>query len=99
MDPIQQIGWSTRRRHVGAVGANLVRDAFVAADEVHSNAMSAIDGNVGLDEGSTAGASCAGEGGASPRTASSMRPLHTPDAEVEGEQTMPGRHFYRRMIL
>jgi hypothetical protein len=92
MDPIQQIGWSTRRRHVGAVGANLVRDAFVAADEVHSNAMSAMDGNAGV-EGSTAGASGAGEDGASSHAGSSVRPLDSMDAAMEGEQTMPGLYF------
>lgn len=45
LDPKDQIGWGNRRGQVAEVGANLVRDVFTAADQLHENAMSEMDGN------------------------------------------------------
>ena len=61
MDPIAQNGWEHRRGHVAEVGADLVRDVFVAADAMHDAAMSEMDGNTPMEEGSEAAGAGAGE--------------------------------------
>lgn len=50
LDPLEQIGFGNRRREVTPVGATLLRDVFAAADEIHENAMSGMDGNTLMDE-------------------------------------------------
>jgi hypothetical protein len=85
MDPIQQFGWGNRAQPTFEVGTNLVRDVFVAADEVHSNAMSVMDGNAEVNSARTPGGDGAGEGGTSPGTASSVHPGDSMEAAAEGE--------------
>jgi hypothetical protein len=85
MDPIQQFGWRNRAQETFGVGANLVRDVFVAADEVHSNAMSVMDGNVEVHLARTPDGDGAGEGGTSPGTESSVHPCGSMEAAGEGE--------------
>jgi hypothetical protein len=51
LDPIAQLGWRNRWAEVNAVGGDLVRDVFVAADEMHENAMSQMEGNTLMVEG------------------------------------------------
>ena len=50
LDPLEQIGFGNRRREVTPVGATLLRDVFAAADKIHENAMSGMDGNTLMDE-------------------------------------------------
>ena len=85
MDPIQQFGWRNRAPETFGVGANLVRDVFVAADEVHSNAMSVMDGNAEVNVARTSVGDGAGEGGTSPGTESSVHPSDSMEHAVEGE--------------
>ena len=64
MDPIAQLGWVHRRGHAAEVGKHLVRDVFVAADTMHDNAMSEMEGNTEMVEGSpTVGAGAGGDSG------------------------------------
>ena len=85
MDPIQQFGWRNPAHATFEVGANLVRDVFVAADEVHSNAMSVMDGNAEVHLARTPVVDGAGERGTSLGTESSVHPGDSWDAAVEGE--------------
>lgn len=85
MDPIQQFGWRNRAQTTIEVGANLVRDVFVAADEVHSNAMSVMDGNAGVRLARTSSGDGGGKRGSSPGTESSVHPCDSVDLAAEGE--------------
>lgn len=61
LDPSAQVGWGHRRGQVTEVGANLVRDLFAAADTMHDHAMSEMDGNTEMEEGSPTVGAGAGE--------------------------------------
>lgn len=50
LDPLEQIGFGNRRVGDTTAGGNLVRDILAAADAVHDNAMSEMDGNTVMDE-------------------------------------------------
>lgn len=50
LDPMAQIGWLNRGVRANGVVAELVRDVFVAADAMHEEAMSEMDGNAEDDE-------------------------------------------------
>lgn len=87
MDPIAQIGWANRHLQLSALGTNIVRDVFVAADGVHENAMSVMDGNILTEEesqGNGAGAA-GGESCTSPCTELSNPPSVSMGVEEEGE--------------
>lgn len=45
LDPMSRIGWGNRSVQVNGGAAEMVRDAFLAADVMHEEAMSAMDGN------------------------------------------------------
>lgn len=85
MDPIQQYGWANRAHETFEVGANLVRDVFVAADAVHSNAMSRMDGNAEENFASFHDGDGGGDGATSPGTESSVHPSDSQQAALEGE--------------
>ena len=93
MDPIQQCGWRNPAQATFEVGANLVRDVFVAADEVHSNAMSVMDGNAVVHLAGTSVGDGARERGTSPGTQSSVHPADSMDAAVEGEHDKLPQHM------
>jgi hypothetical protein len=86
LDPISQIGWGVPSTIAVEVGAHLVRDVFVAADEMHENAMSSMDGNTemevvaGEDEGAAEAHDGAAEGWDSSR--------HLPDVAVDATENM-----------
>ena len=50
LDPMSKIGWGNRGIVVNGGGAQLVRDVLLAADVMHEEAMSAMDGNEEDDE-------------------------------------------------
>ncbi len=50
MDPLEQTPWGNCRAVATAVGTNLVRDVLAAADDMHDNAMSEMDGNTVMEE-------------------------------------------------
>lgn len=72
---------------VNALGAHVVRDVFVAADEMHENAMSEMDGNTLMDgdsSGNGVGATVR-EGRRSPCTEPSDPVVDHMEVEREGE--------------
>jgi len=50
LDPVFQCGWGNRITEGNEVGAQLVRDVFEAADEMHDNAMSEMEGNTEVED-------------------------------------------------
>lgn len=99
MDPGYQSGWENRRREVNGVGDNLLRDVFVAADEVHGDAMSAMDWNTQEEEGGAPIAAGAEGEGASPCTEGSVHLLDTLDTAVEGEHPIRGVNSWNNSTL
>jgi hypothetical protein len=85
LDPIAQIGWVNRLAEANAVGADLVRDVFVAADEMHDHAMSEMDGNTQSEEINWAGDVAGGEATTSSRTDGSNHPSDSEEVDMEGE--------------
>jgi len=47
---VLQFGWGHRIAEGNEVGAQLVRDVFEAADEMHDNAMSEMEGNTEVED-------------------------------------------------
>lgn len=84
LDPIAQMGWGNRRQEANGVDVDLVRDVFVAADEMHDNAMSTMDGNTQVDSSLYGGAD-AEEDGESPRTERSVHIVPDMESALEGE--------------
>lgn len=89
LDPVAQIGWGNRRAEGNEVGAQLVRDVFEAADEMHDNAMSEMEGNTQVED-------VPDNVGASPRedrpsllTDRIVDPLDGMDVSQEGENSLP----------
>lgn len=94
LDPISRIGWANTTGRAPEFGAHLVRDVFVAADELHVNAMSSIDGNTAVDgmdcedaaddagvesrTGGTEGAADAGDNVDDESEGQSLLPAHKP---------------------
>jgi hypothetical protein len=74
LDPRAQLGWGNRFAVSGG-SEDMVRDVFVAADAVHAEAMSAMDGNASQNDGST---------GNGPDVVVDSSPA-SPSGSVEGE--------------
>lgn len=87
LDPIAQLGWRHHHDSASAVGAHLVRDVFVAADEMHNNAMSEMEGNTFTEGGSEVhGEGTSGrEASMSTPTEESDTRLQNMDLDQEGE--------------
>ena len=86
LDPMAQIGWANRGVNVNGCGVELVRDVFVAADAMHEEAMSEMDGNA-EDEMDTRG--CGDDGTGECDGVPSERNMCTEssgDANFEGEE-------------
>ena len=90
MDPILQIGWGNRREEVHEVGATLVRNVFVAADQMHADAMSVMDGNTEEGVASRATGADVGEEGASARTEGSAHCFDTMEDAGDRDQPVAG---------
>ena len=90
LDPIGQLGWVNRMPPSNAVGPDLVRDVFTAADEMHDHAMSEMGGNTQSEERDWGGDPIGGE--ASTSYHAEGRNMHSDNEEVatEGEQTGAG---------
>lgn len=86
LDPIAQLGWRNRRAEVNAVGGNLVRDVFVAADEMHENAMSQMEGNTVMEEGSQGSGADVGEAPTLSGMERSMDGDNSVNFDTEGEK-------------
>ena len=63
LDPISQLGLAHRCSVLRGGGAHLVRDVFLAADLLHRDAMSQMDGNTDIQDalGATGNADVDGE--------------------------------------
>ena len=85
LDPIAQIGFLNRRGRVAGVGEHLVRDVFVAADTMHDNAMSEMDGNTPMEEGSPTVGAGADEDRPSMWAGRGVDTLDSMEVESEGE--------------
>ena len=87
LDPIARIGWVNRCAPTTAVGAQLVRDVFQAADAMHDNAMSEMDGNTTMEEETGGHGTGAADGGSSTPlgTEASVEHLQSMEVELEGE--------------
>lgn len=85
LDPVAQIGWANPSGRAPELGANLVRDVFVASDVMHVTAMSSVDANsemegVDYEEGGDA----AGVDSAPARTEGTTVAEDSMDDESEG---------------
>ena len=89
MDPVAQNGWAHRRGQATEVGANLVRDVFVAADTMHDAAMSEMDGNTPMEEGSEAVGAGAAEDSPPPCVGNQVDTLDCMEDELQGESPQP----------
>jgi hypothetical protein len=99
LDPVAQIGWRNLPGEGHEVGELLVRDVFEAADVMHDNAMSEMEGNTEVDgntvvEGNTEVEDARGNvvgsaAGALPllERDSIMNPLDGMDVSQEGENS------------
>lgn len=90
LDAIAQIGWGNRRVAQSSVAAHLVRDVYVAADEMHDQAMSEMEGNTLVEEESPGVGAGAEEDTSSPCTEWSVHPVDSMEQEMEGEFAFPG---------
>lgn len=90
MNPIAQFGWGNRRQEVNEVGATLLRDVFVAADELHADAMSVMDGNTEEEVASRAIGADLHEEGASAHTEGSAHIFDTQEDAVLRDPPVPG---------
>lgn len=88
LDPIAQIGWVNRLAEADAVGADLVRDVFVAADEMHDHAMSEMGGNTQSEERDWGGGVDGGAASTSRRIDGSSQHSYSEEVEMEGMTTM-----------
>ena len=100
LDPLAQIGWGNRRAEAVAVGANLVRDVFVAADEMHDIAMSEMDGNTVMDEEITqhGDGGDRGEASTSSWQEASGEPMDNMEGTLRGESAIVGKVFCKSEI-
>ena len=85
LDPIAQLGWRNRSGGVNAVGADLLRDVFAAADEMHENAMSEVEGNTPMEEEDREERSGAGEASTSHGREGNMESVDSVELGLEGE--------------
>lgn len=95
MDRIGRYGWGNRPPEMAEVGTQLVRDVFVAADELHENAMSEMDGNSPMEEDTWGGEAVAGEASTSQRREAGMEQRSGMQAGGEGVQlwvSLPLQH-------
>lgn len=90
LDPISQIGWGHRRTEVNAVGSHVVRDVFLAADELHEEAMSEMEGNTRMQEASRRDPIFSREACPSPSSEGAVQADDGMDVEVEGEYPNAG---------
>lgn len=90
LDPGAQIGWRGCRAALNSVGADLVRDVFVAADEMHENAMSAVDGNTHVSPIREEGADSAGEASATNCSTGRSEEVHAMEVDSPGERVVCG---------
>lgn len=72
---------------------------FVAADEVHSSAMSVMDGNREVDEAAEGVGAVGREGGASPQAESPVRPVDNIQVAVEGEHPIATLHCTQATVV
>lgn len=86
LDPISQIAWPSCRAEIHAVGTDLVRDVFAAADEMHDNAMSAVDGSTRTVHETPDGVDGAGEASATHCTEGSSEDVHAMEVDIPGER-------------
>lgn len=85
LDPIVQNGWRSCRARLNRAGADLVRDVFAAADEMHDSAMSAVDGNTQVAPHTTDGADSVGEASATNFSRESSEDVHAMEVDMPGE--------------
>ena len=90
MDPAARIGWGNRTAGTGAVGAQVLRDVFVAADELHDHAMSEMAGNSPMEEETHAGGDHAEEAKPSYSMNGNMEDFANMEAGLEGENAIGG---------
>lgn len=86
LDPAAHLGWGVRHTAPSALGAQVVRDVFAAADELHEAAMSAMDGNAPMEEDESQGDVPAQEAVRCSSREGSMGEFDNMDADVEGER-------------
>jgi hypothetical protein len=90
LDPTAQIGWRGCRAALNSVGANLVRDVFVAADEMHESAMSAVDGNTEVAPFGEEGSDSEGEASATNCSTGRSEEVHGMEVDSPGERVGQG---------
>jgi hypothetical protein len=88
LDLIAQIGWRGCRAALNSVGANLVRDVFVAADEMHESAMSEVDGNTQVVPSGEEVADSAGEASATNCSTGRSEEGHGMEVDSPGERAV-----------
>lgn len=84
MDPMAQIGWGNRSVQVNRGAAQPVRDVFVAADVMHEEAMSAMDGNAEDNEEIEGNGDYVAPTRAPMNTEGSMEAEYSADGSFEG---------------
>lgn len=70
---------------MNAVGGDLVRDVFVVADAMHENAMSQMEGNTPMDEGTQGEGAGGGEAATADGTDGRMESYYNEELDTEGE--------------
>lgn len=98
MDPMAQIGWVHRIAEANAGGADVVRDVFVAADEMHDHAMSEMDGNTQSEEANWGVVDGGAEATSSQHTDGSAEHSDSEEAEMEGEMPFDGLYCPLRCV-
>lgn len=90
LDSVAQLGWIHRGAVRSEIGATLVRDVFAAADEMHENAMSQMDGNREVEEEPGGDGASDGEAAASHCREVDMDVFDSMEPEFEGQSASGG---------
>lgn len=85
MDPIATLGWGNRSGIVEGPAAQMVRDAFIAADLVHEDVMSQMGGNNSSGDECEVGVDVVGEEYDSQSPEGSNPAVAIVDGDSEGE--------------